>query len=78
MTCGSMKALFLRRIGSSRPALRRDGERKLVHRDVASWTGKIGGGWSVETRDSAIPDKLASVVELVDLDGMMAIKTNSS
>lgn len=74
MTCGSMAAASLRRIGMSLPAIRSDVEWTLVKQDVAVSIGGIGAGWSAKKRDSAITDTLASIAEPVELDGMMASK----
>lgn len=38
--------------------------------------GEIDADWSVGIQDFAIPDIFASVVELVDFNGIMAIKEN--
>lgn len=58
----------------SLPAMRRDGERRLVRRDVVVWIAGIGAGWSAETQDSAISDIFALFVEPAELGGMMVIK----
>lgn len=48
----------------------------LVQLDVAVWIVGIDAGWSMGTRDSVIPDTLASVVEPVELEDMMAVGGN--
>lgn len=71
---GSMAGAFLRRASTSLLAMRRDGDRRLLRREVAIWTGETGAGWSFGTRDSAIPDTLASVADPVELfDGMIDV-----
>lgn len=66
----------LRRAGMSLPAVQRDGGTRLKRRNVAEWIGELGAGWLPETRDSAIPDLLAPVVDQVKLEGMIAIDGN--
>lgn len=69
-----MAAAFLRRAGMSLQASRRDGKIRFMSREVTVWTGGTGTGWSVGTQDFAIPDKLASVVILVELfDGTVLV-----
>lgn len=56
--------------------MQRDGEKRLVRRDVLMSVHKIGAGWSAGTRDSAIPDTLSLVAVPVELEYMIAIGGN--
>lgn len=55
-------------------AMRHDGGKRSIRRDVAVLLGGFCACWSAGTRDSAMTDALASVAEPFELDGMMVIK----
>lgn len=65
---GSIAAASRRHVGISLPAVRQDGERSLVRRDVAELIGEINAVKLERTRDSAFPEPLVSISKPVELE----------
>lgn len=54
------------------PTMKQNEGNKLGRREMAVWIGEIGTGGSAGLPKSTVPEKLASMAELVEFKGMFA------